>query len=172
MSSVETPLGPIYRWQEDVEDLEEYRAGGYCPVQLDNVYQDRYRVIHKLGFGTYSTVWLARDEVAERYVSLKILTARASAQSKEAGILHHLHRGSQDHPGQKLIMSSFDKFTLTGHNGDHTCLVNEALGPNVVDVKECFTCDLLPLDIAKRVTFQLALGMSYIHSCGVIHGGK
>ena len=45
----------------DVESPARYRPGGYHPVHLGDVYCKRYKVIHKLGFGTYSTVWLARD---------------------------------------------------------------------------------------------------------------
>ena len=45
----------------DVENPDRYRPGGYHPVHLGDVYDGRYKVIHKLGFGTYSTVWLARD---------------------------------------------------------------------------------------------------------------
>ena len=45
----------------DLEDPHRYRPGGYHPVHLGDIYYERYRVIHKLGFGSYSTVWLARD---------------------------------------------------------------------------------------------------------------
>ena len=38
-----------------------YQPGGHHPVHLGDVYNDKYRVIHKLGYGSYSTVWLARD---------------------------------------------------------------------------------------------------------------
>ena len=44
-----------------LESTHKYRYGGYHPVHLGDVYCERYRVIHKLGFGSYSTVWLARD---------------------------------------------------------------------------------------------------------------
>ncbi len=43
------------------EDPERYCAGGYHPVRLGDIYNDRYQVLRKLGFGLYSTVWLARD---------------------------------------------------------------------------------------------------------------
>jgi len=43
------------------ENPDWYQPGGYHPVHLGDVYRERYRVINKLGFGTYSTVWLARD---------------------------------------------------------------------------------------------------------------
>jgi len=45
----------------EVEGPHRYQPGGYHPVHLGDVYCQRYRIIHKLGFGTYSTVWLARD---------------------------------------------------------------------------------------------------------------
>lgn len=36
--------------------------GGYHPVQLGNSFNDRYKVIKKLGWGHFSTVWLATDK--------------------------------------------------------------------------------------------------------------
>ena len=43
------------------EWIEEYRPGGYHPVELGDVFEHKYRVMRKLGHGAYSTVWLARD---------------------------------------------------------------------------------------------------------------
>lgn len=44
------------------EDVFKYRKGGYHPVYLgDTFHNDRYRIEHKLGFGRFSTVWLAKD---------------------------------------------------------------------------------------------------------------
>lgn len=43
------------------EDPARYCPGGYHPIQLGDVLADRYRVKRKLGFGIYSTVWLAED---------------------------------------------------------------------------------------------------------------
>jgi hypothetical protein len=43
------------------EWIEEYRPGGYHPVELGDVFENKYRVMRKLGYGAYSTVWLARD---------------------------------------------------------------------------------------------------------------
>lgn len=47
---------------EDEEDWEDYCKGGYHPVQIGDSFSDgRYTVVRKLGWGHFSTVWLARD---------------------------------------------------------------------------------------------------------------
>jgi hypothetical protein len=53
----------------------------YYPVKLGDLYNQRYRVIAKLGFGQTSTVWLARDEmwvgpVSQCYMSNDSLAVR------------------------------------------------------------------------------------------------
>ena len=46
----------------DVELLERFRDGGYHPTHLGDLFKDgRYKIIHKLGWGAYATVWLAKD---------------------------------------------------------------------------------------------------------------
>ena len=47
---------------EDEEDWEDYCKGGYHPVHIGDTFSDgRYVVVRKLGWGHFSTVWLARD---------------------------------------------------------------------------------------------------------------
>ena len=46
----------------DAEPLQRYRAGGYHPVHIGDLFDGgRYRVENKLGWGAYGTVWLAKD---------------------------------------------------------------------------------------------------------------
>jgi hypothetical protein len=51
------PSGP-----REEEPLTDYTRGGYYPINLGDVLQHRYKVVRKLGWGGYSTVWLAYDQ--------------------------------------------------------------------------------------------------------------
>lgn len=51
---------------EDYTDDEDegddgYKPGGYHPVKVGEVYNQRYVVIKKLGWGHFSTVWMVKD---------------------------------------------------------------------------------------------------------------
>lgn len=47
------------------KDIEEgkaaYQPGGFHPVYIGDVFNDRYKVLNKIGYGQYSTVWLVKD---------------------------------------------------------------------------------------------------------------
>jgi serine/threonine protein kinase len=56
---------------DGMEDDRDYGPGGFFPVKLGDILSpegsaagSRYRISAKLGHGSYSTVWLARDFVA------------------------------------------------------------------------------------------------------------
>ena len=44
------------------QTLPRYKQKQYYPVKIGDRFNDRYRIITKLGYGAYSTVWLARDD--------------------------------------------------------------------------------------------------------------
>ena len=52
--------------------LRPFHAGGYHPVKVGDLFRDgRYRVLSKLGWGHFSTVWLAWDARIAARVALK-----------------------------------------------------------------------------------------------------
>ncbi|PYI00006.1 kinase-like protein [Aspergillus ellipticus CBS 707.79] len=171
-----SPKGPdnlpllVYQWQEGVEDLEGYRPGGYHPTHIGDKYLDgRYEVVHKLGYGSYSTVWLAKDHLEARYVALKILVAATSKECSESKILRVLSSGKAAHHGRAYVSSLLDEFIINGPNGCHLCIVSEAAGCSVAQSKEASTTWKFPANVARAISAQLLLGLEYIHSCGVLY---
>jgi hypothetical protein len=46
---------------EEKEDPDDYSPGGYHPVNIGDLYHNQYKMVRKLGWGHFSTVWLAWD---------------------------------------------------------------------------------------------------------------
>ncbi|EZF64736.1 hypothetical protein H105_03061 [Trichophyton soudanense CBS 452.61] len=85
--------------------------GGYHPTLIGDSFCDgRYTVVHKLGSGGYSTIWLARDQQLQRYVSLKMLVAGASQDTHESNILQLLSKGNLNGPGKQCIPTLLYQF--------------------------------------------------------------
>ncbi|WEW59486.1 hypothetical protein PRK78_004960 [Emydomyces testavorans] len=157
--------------EEEIENICFYKPGGYHPVKLGDIFQrgncPAYRVLHKLGWGSFATVWLARDMLKRRYVALKILTAEATTQGNEVQLLVWLGKQSRDHPGYKHIPHVLDHFQVTGPNGMHDILVMEPM-VSLSWVK--YEDGNLIRSHAKTFIRQTMSGVSYLHMLGVMHG--
>lgn len=99
---------PTYYQHEDIENLNNYRPGGFHPVLLGDSFQDgRYIVVHKLGYGSYATVWLVKDTQRNRCVALKILAANAPHASSEIAVVRRLRAlaasASGSQPGMEIF---------------------------------------------------------------------
>ena len=71
---------PEYTEGEDSEDegLSDYKPKGYHPVHIGEVLLDRYIITQKLGWGHFSTAWLAFDTKHGNYVCIKIQKSTAT----------------------------------------------------------------------------------------------
>ena len=72
----------------------------------------RCTVIHKLGYGLSSTIWLARDVTLNTYVAIKILTAEASKIRNELGCLGEFLMSQQSSEVRKLLEGLMNTRTL------------------------------------------------------------
>lgn len=43
------------------ETLPKYNPNAFYPARFDEILNDRYQIVAKLGYGVTATVWLARD---------------------------------------------------------------------------------------------------------------
>ncbi|KAJ5318810.1 uncharacterized protein N7506_011514 [Penicillium brevicompactum] len=163
---------PLYISSIDAEPLHRYHEGGYHPIILGEfLHSGRYKVLHKLGWGGYSTVWLARDQrLDELYVAIKI--GVAEAYDKVIQELQVMKRLVTCCPRPKHMVLMLDHFHLKGPNGWHNCLVFELLGPNIPDIIDAhFSHGRLPGKLAKGVAKQSLIGLRSLHQHNVGHGG-
>jgi len=160
---------------EDVEEIENYSLGGFHPTHIGDIIEERYMVVHKLGYGGFSTVWLAKDKLAKRYVALKIIVASIGQDCKELRILQKLANESTSHTGKDYVVSLLDSFTIDGPNGRHVCLVSPVAGPSITSINyspgAVAGSRRLKSQLAHKVAKQAVQALDFVHSQGFCHGG-
>jgi serine/threonine-protein kinase SRPK3 len=173
------------------ETILDYEPGGYHPVVLgDTLKNGRYKIYHKLGHGGFSTVWVARDAVyvglifyyfasmltncrREQWVSIKIVKAKWSDQSRELLTLRALSELAKGNLGSKYIVQLLDDFRIEGPNGSHLCLVLELLGPTInITVDDYHQVgERLDAESIVKISTQLLEALTFLHEKGFAHGG-
>jgi len=182
--------------ESDDEGEDGYRKGGYHPVTVGEVYKSRYRVLGKLGWGHFSTVWLCEDLQRQQgqpvYVAMKIQKSAqhyTEAACDEIELLSSAakNRGEAEwqesakvegcdcdprHTSQSYtgVVSLCDYFEHHGPNGKHIAMVFEVMGPNVLALIKKYNFKGVPLDLVRKVTMHTLIGLDYLHRvCGIIH---
>jgi serine/threonine-protein kinase SRPK3 len=98
-----------------------FPLGGYHPVKPDDVFNKRYVVLNKLGWGHFSTVWLTWDVILKRYVALKIVKSDrvyTETARDEIKLLSAVKRCDNKVPGKAAIVELYDHFVHQGTNGN------------------------------------------------------
>lgn len=156
----------------ETEDPERYTQGGLHPIHIGDYLQEkRYRIVHKLGYGSFSTNWLARDEVNARYVSLKIARADAPEEKNEISVLRHLaaDQSQASHPGKEYVMKLLDEFIVCGPNGNHRCYVSRPAGRRVGRIEDDGGDSM---QFSLQFSLQLIEALMYLQSLEIAHAGE
>ncbi|XP_059186302.1 SRSF protein kinase 3-like [Centropristis striata] len=164
---------PLGSYDEQQENPEDYGIGGYHPVEIGEIFVDRYQVVKKLGWGHFSTVWLCWDMMKGRFVALKVVkSAQTFTETAldEITLLKCVRDSDPKDPKRETIVNLIDDFRITGVNGEHVCMVLEVLGHQLLRwiVKSNYTG--LPLPCVKSILRQVLQGLDYLHTkCKIIH---
>ena len=172
---------------EEEEDQSEYKPGGYHPVQIGERYLNRYTIIQKLGWGQFSTVWLAKDNVTNSYVALKIQKSSyhyTEAAMDEINILIKTTKSYEDPVWLRsleeysvpysqrgsFVVQLLSHFVHKGKNGKHICMIFELLGVNLLEIVKLYEYKGIPIPLVRTIARQVLIGLDYLHRiCGVIH---
>jgi serine/threonine protein kinase len=167
-------------WEVDAEHPSRYRPGGFCPIELGDRILDRFKILHKLGYGGFATVWLVRNEEGGygrygpygRYVALKVVSADWSedVKFKSTTTVDPLHGYERDNGFPGLFVLELLRFFYHSRNGRHLCQVFPVLGPALVSLNTS-NSRLYP-SFVRTFAQQLAHALGTMHNLGVCHGGE
>lgn len=154
------------------EGTEDYRRGGYHAVKIGDTFRNgRYVVQSKLGWGHFSTVWLAWDTQKSSYVALKVQKSAkhyTEAAMDEITILKQIADG--DPHDKKCVVKLLDHFKHSGPNGQHVCMVFEYLGDNLLTLIKYSDYRGIPLRMVNEICLQILVGLDYLHrELSIIH---
>uniref|UniRef100_H2L6S9 non-specific serine/threonine protein kinase n=1 Tax=Oryzias latipes TaxID=8090 RepID=H2L6S9_ORYLA len=157
----------------DSEDPREYCW--YHPVRIGDTFNRRYRVVSKLGWGFFSTVWLCSDLRSGQRVAVKVLKSGHNLllpgfflpSSHLSNVPPRASGPATRHPA---IVQLADEFKVVGVNGVHICLVLELLGPDLRSWQLCCGNPGLPRPWVKQILSQVLRGLDHLHArCKIIH---
>ncbi len=167
---------------------------GFFPMRLGQKLCDgKYKVVRKLGYGAYSSVWLARETMCvllhssypgahyrsafsrpdgHRYVAIKVLSVFSTNieyrklyyEFAVAESMSTFQRSDLAHPGYQHCAIIKRTFMEDSAHGEHLCVVLTPYGTSLRDILETSPTCRLPLSAAKRVTRQVLLGLSFLES--------
>lgn len=175
--------------------MEDYKVGGYHPVHVGEVFLNRYIVIQKLGWGHFSTVWLAKDQKFDTYVALKVQKSSQhylDAAYDEVEILQELERfnnapeweesvreywkNEQDKikngvtMGHSQVVQLLNSFIHHGPNGRHFCMVFEIMGVTLLEIIKRYNYTGIPLPYVRIMAKQILIGLDFLsRMCNIIH---
>ncbi|KAM9343197.1 SRSF protein kinase 3 [Pholidichthys leucotaenia] len=158
---------------EEQEDPSDYCKGGYYPVKIGDLFNGRYHVVRKLGWGHFSTVWLCWDLQKKRFVALKVVKSAphyTETALDEIRLLRCVRDSDPSDPYRETIVQLIDDFKISGVNGVHVCMVLEVLGHQLLKwiIKSNYMG--LPLVCVKAIIRQVLQGLDYLHTkCKIIH---
>lgn len=158
---------------EEQEDPADYCKGGYHLVKIGDLFNGRYHVIRKLGWGHFSTVWLCWDIQVKNFVAMKVVKSAqhyTETALDEIKLLRCVRESDPDDPNKDMVVQLIDDFKISGVNGIHVCMVFEVLGHHLLKWIIKSNYQGLPLPCVKSIIRQVLQGLDYLHTkCKIIH---
>ncbi len=163
--------------------------------QIREIYLNRYEIRQKLGWGHFSTVWLAKDLKYDTYTAIKIQKSSQhyiEAAYDEVEVLQEIAKHVKDLEWEKSIneywlknpeilknginsdhthvVQLLNSFLHYGPNGKHFCMVFEIMGVTLLEIMKRYNFKGIPLPLVRIIAKQVLIGLDYLHRiCGIIH---
>ncbi|GKB03878.1 serine/threonine-protein kinase AFC3 isoform X1, partial [Tanacetum coccineum] len=143
---------------------EDDRDGHYMYTLGENL-TPRYKILSKMGEGTFGRVLECWDRQTREYVAIKVVRSirkYRDAAMIEVDVLEQLAKNDKGRSRCVQIRNWFDY-------RNHICIVFEKLGPSLFDFLKRNKYCPFPVDLVREIGRQLLESVAYMHSLHLIH---
>jgi len=164
------------------ESIPRYNPSHFYHPNPGEILDRRFELKAKIGWGSSSTVWLAKDiriSALAPYVAIKINNSGAqdeTAARHELDILNHIEGAKSGDSGERFVRTARESFEIVGRCGSHICLVFELLREPIWLLRRRLGADKVSrgfLPFFKLYIIVLLDALHFLHTkCHIIHTGK
>jgi serine/threonine-protein kinase SRPK3 len=158
---------------EDFDDLFNSKTNG-CEF-LGEVIKNRYLILKKLGYGSFSSVWMAYDVELNKLVAIKII----NPQDYKEGLLEVKIYKKLDLIDNTYLLTMLDCFEVVPihskyddfkNKKNHIVIVLPLMACSTFDLLKCDKYeDGLPLEICQNIINQTITGIKELEKNGMMH---
>ena len=141
------------------ENIDDYKLGGYAPISIGELLNNRYRIVKKLGFGVFSIVYLSYDYENNDFYALKISKSSKDdieIAEDELSILKEIK--------SKYCCRLLNYFNYETIFGIHMVLVFPLYGETLFNIIREYRYNGLSYDLVKKVSISILESLDYIHN--------
>mmetsp|Transcript_29020 Transcript_29020/g.64016 ORF Transcript_29020/g.64016 Transcript_29020/m.64016 type:complete len:454 (-) Transcript_29020:627-1988(-) len=146
--------------------LREDDKDGHYVYELGENLSSRYKILSKMGEGTFGRVLECWDRKRKDYVAVKIvrnIDKYRHAAMIELEVLNTLERNDPD--GKYHCVALREWFDYRGH----VCMVFEKLGPSLFDFLRKNKYRPFAVDLIQEFSRQLLESVAYMHELHLVH---
>ncbi|GLJ32600.1 hypothetical protein SUGI_0655850 [Cryptomeria japonica] len=158
-SSADVPYRHISPpWRNDDKE-------GHYQFALGDNLTSRYKILSKMGEGTFGQVLECWDRKSMDHVAIKVTRGLQKYREEaliEIDVLREV--GKYDKSGKRCVQMRewFDY-------RNHTCIVFEKLGPSLYDYLQKNSFRPFPIDLVREIGRQLLESVAYMHDLKLVH---
>ncbi|KAJ5102215.1 hypothetical protein NUU61_004437 [Penicillium alfredii] len=155
MSMSRAPFTLQHPFLIEEELIPTYNPTKFYLVHIGEVFNNRYQVVGKLGYGSNAT----------QYVALKVYTGSASI-NKELEVCTHFSTVQSDHAVQSCLRPLGDHFEIKdpGEHNIYTCLVHRPLGISLDELIPLLPDKVMNSEIVRMTIRNILAALDFLHT--------